>query len=157
MVRQFRLLGAAVLVLGVGALGACESPGLAPIESAIDSSVSESTTSVAEVNFDELVDGNWDQLFIVCPGATKRDLGQLAAATEQVADLSSPGFIGLLLFVRGDKVFDSLNVGQNVYLTTYFSPCPRLSPEPTYSIERADSNLRFSLNPEDSYWYPTLQ
>jgi len=131
----------------------CADPGLGAIENEVVSALENGHASGTEVDFAKIVSAPWDKIVIVCSGATDGNLAEYKLAVEASADLESPSFLALMLFLDGSKVAAELNVGQNINFTTNFTPCLREDPAFLTELPRVDSKMSFVLDSDSQYWY----
>ncbi len=135
----------------LGMIGCAEQPELAGPEAEIQSQLDAATSLDVTVEVRDLVD-DWETLTMVCRGAIEPELGDEADLIAGIANIESPGFLALLLFIGDEgELVSSANVGQNVYRATNFDPCPvgRTSNVMRFS---GDVQIQFEYSHEKDLW-----
>jgi hypothetical protein len=107
----------------------------------------------ATVNLDEVVEGQWDKVLIVCRGVEPDSVdAALGFHWDRSKIVSAAGFAEMLVFYTPHSVESVANFGQDKFVANdlYASPCLPKPPANTIAkIDRPESTMTFEYNGDD--------
>ena len=166
-VRKTAALSVVVLVT-LAATGCAnvntEAPGSEIDDLVVGELSSQETRGNATIDFGTQLPGEWQQLIIVCKGATEASVeSALGFSWPEGPNTRNSGFLAMLVFSDGSRVEKYLSVGQNdFYQDLYFTPCstPEDSGDADFPtpivLPRRSSELTFHFSSKLEYWYVKL-
>lgn len=125
------------------------------VEIQIANALDATESDPAIIHLPDVVDRDWDTVTIVCRGVTESELDStLGGVLGELVDYESPGFTALIAFTEDRAVTHFENLGQSVYFTPRFTPCPLEPDLPSHILilDRSSATLTFVFDVPGDRW-----